>query len=238
MTEFSRSRLLLGDSIEKLYGSHIAVFGIGGVGSYTAEALARCGVGRLTLVDSDKVSISNINRQIIALQSTVGKYKTEVMRDRIADINPHAQILCKNIFFTEDTACEIDFSQFDYVVDAIDTVSSKILLAQICTQKSIPLISSMGTGNKLHPELFEICDINKTSVCPLARVMRRELKARGIKKLKVLYSKEIPLTPEYGNDDEEKGNCGRKAPASISFVPSCAGLMIAGEVVRSICGKQ
>ena len=235
MTEFSRSRLLLGDDIEKLYDAHVAVFGIGGVGSYVVEALARSGVGKLSLFDSVTVSTSNINRQLVALRSTVGKLKTRVAKERIADINPHAQVFEYPIFFTEENADTIDFSQFDYVVDAIDTVSSKILLVKLCEEKNIPIISSMGTGNKLDPTQFEICDISKTSVCPLARVMRRELKARGIKKLKVLYSKEEPITPKYTDDSEEKGNCGRKAPGSISFVPSCAGLIIAGEVIKDIC---
>ncbi len=235
MTEFSRSRLVLGDSIEKLYHAHVAVFGIGGVGSYVVEALARTGVGKLSLVDADTVSISNINRQLVALHSTVGKLKTSVAKERIADINPNAQVFEYPIFFTAENAKEIDFSQFDYVVDAIDTVSSKILLAQICAEKNIPIISSMGTGNKLDPTMFEICDISKTSVCPLARVMRRELKARGIKKLKVLYSKEEPITPQYDENSEEKGSLGRKAPGSVSFVPSCAGLIIAGEVIKDLC---
>ncbi len=236
MTDFSRTELVLGDSIQKLFCSHIAVFGIGGVGSYVAEALARCGVGKLTLVDSDNVSASNINRQIIALNSTVGKPKTSVMKDRIADINPDAQVFCHNMFFTAENADSMDFSQFDYVVDAIDTVSSKLLIAQICDKLNIPLISSMGTGNKLHPEMFKIADISKTSVCPLARVMRRELKLRGIKKLKVLYSEEIPIKPQYNENSEKKGS--GMAPGSISFVPSVAGLMIAGEVIRDICGKN
>jgi len=236
MTDFSRTELVLGDSIQKLFCSHIAVFGIGGVGSYVAEALARCGVGKLTLVDSDNVSASNINRQIIALNSTVGKPKTSVMKDLIADINPDAQVFCHNMFFTAENADCMDFSQFDYVVDAIDTVSSKLLIAQICDKLNIPLISSMGTGNKLHPEMFKIADISKTSVCPLARVMRRELKLRGIKKLKVLYSEEIPIKPQYNENSEKKGS--GMAPGSISFVPSAAGLMIAGEVVRDICGKN
>lgn len=235
MIEFSRSRLVLGDSIEKLYFAHVAVFGIGGVGSYVVEALARTGVGKLSLFDNDTVSVSNINRQLVALHSTVGKLKTAVAKERIADINPKAEVFEYPIFFTAGNAGDIDFSQFDYVVDAIDTVSSKILLAQICAEKNIPIISSMGTGNKLDPTQFEICDISKTSVCPLARVMRRELKQRGIKKLKVLYSKEEPITPQYDETSEEKGNMGRKAPGSISFVPSCAGLIIAGEVVKDLC---
>ncbi len=235
MTEFSRSRLVLGNSIEKLYGTHVAVFGIGGVGSYAVEALARTGVGKLSLIDADTVSISNINRQLVALHSTVGKLKTAVAKERIADINPKAQVIEYPIFFTAENAHKIDFSEFDYVVDAIDTVSSKILLAQLCAEKNIPIISSMGTGNKLDPTMFEICDISKTSVCPLARVMRRELKARGVRNLKVLYSKEEPITPQYDENSEEKGTGRRKAPGSVAFVPSCAGLIIAGEVIKDLC---
>ena len=235
MTEFSRSRLLLGDNIEKLYNAHVAVFGIGGVGSYVVEALARTGVGKFSLFDSDTVSVSNINRQLVALQSTVGRLKTSVAKERVADINPNAQVFEYPVFFTAENVDDIDFSQFDYVVDAIDTVSSKILLAKICQERNIPIISSMGTGNKLDPTRFEICDISKTSVCPLARVMRRELKNRGVKKLKVLYSKEEPIVPQYDENSEQKGNMGRKAPGSISFVPSCAGLIIAGEVIKDIC---
>lgn len=237
MKAFSRSRLLLGDGIEKLYDAHVAVFGIGGVGSYVVEALARTGVGTLSLFDSDTVSETNINRQLVALRSTVGKLKTEVAKERIADINPDCKVFSYPVFFTADNANDIDFDNFDYVVDAIDTVSSKILLAKICSDKNIPIISSMGTGNKLDATQFEIADINKTSVCPLARVMRRELKARGIKKLKVLYSKEIPITPEYPENAETKGAAGRLAPGSVAFVPSAAGLVIAGEVIKDICGK-
>ncbi len=238
MERFSRTRLLIGDSIEKVFGAHVAVFGIGGVGSYVCEALARCGVGKLTLVDSDRVSESNINRQIIALSSTVGILKTRVMKERILDINEKCEVVCHDVFVDAGNIGDFDFSQFDYVVDAIDTVSSKLLIIGKCYDMGIPIISSMGTGNKLDPSAFEITDISKTSVCPLARVMRRELRSRGIKKLKVLYSKEIPITPDYDDSSEEKGVCGRKAPASISFVPSAAGLIIAGEVIRDICNTH
>lgn len=232
---FSRSALLLGDDgIKKLSESHIAVFGVGGVGSYAVEALARTGVGKLSLFDSDTVSLTNINRQLIALHSTVGKYKTEAAKERIADINPECAVFEHRIFFTEETAGEIDFSEFDYVVDAIDTVSSKILLALICKEKNIPIISSMGTGNKLCPTQLEISDIYKTSECPLARVMRRELKCRGIKKLKVVYSREKPISPKYGKNAETKGSGNRPAPGSVAFVPSAAGLIIASEVVKDI----
>lgn len=235
MDTFSRSYLVLGESAKKLENCHVAVFGIGGVGSYTVEALARTGVGSLSLFDSDTVSRTNINRQLIALNSTVGREKTEVAKERILDINPNCKVFSYSVFFAKDNADTIDFSRFDYVVDAIDTVSSKILLAKICYEKNIPIISSMGTGNKLDPTRFEITDINKTSVCPLARVMRRELKERGIKKLKVLYSKEIPVKPDYKEDAEEKGITGRAAPGSVSFVPSVAGLIIAGEVIKDLC---
>lgn len=237
MDIFSRSKLVLGEGVQKLKNCHVAVFGVGGVGSYTVEALARTGVGAISLFDNDCVSSTNINRQLIALHSTVGRQKTEVAKERILDINPDCRVFSYPVFFTAENAHEFDFTQFDYVVDAIDTVSSKILLAQICTEKNIPIISSMGTGNKLDPTLFEIADINKTSVCPLARVMRKELKARGIKKLKVLYSKEIPVSPKYDETSETKGNMSRYAPGSVSFVPSVAGLIIAGEVIKDLCRR-
>lgn len=222
--QFSRTVTLLGeDSLKRLKNSHVAVFGVGGVGGFTVEALARCGVGKLTLFDSDNVAESNINRQIIALHSTVGKKKTEVMRERIKDINPDAEVICYNVFYLPENADEYDLSQYDYIVDAIDTVSAKLELITRATKNNVPIISSMGTGNKIDPTQFEITDINKTSVCPLARVMRRELKARGVKKLKVVYSKE---QPRQGNG---------RIPASCSFVPSVAGLIIASEVVKDIC---
>jgi tRNA A37 threonylcarbamoyladenosine dehydratase len=235
MDIFSRSRLVLGDGFDKLKSSHVAVFGIGGVGSYAAEALARTGVGTLSLFDSDTVSTTNINRQLIALHSTVGKLKTAVCAERIHDINPEAEVFEYPVFFTKENADNFDFCRFDYVVDAIDTVSSKILLAEICNQKNIPLISCMGTGNKLDPTRFEVTDITKTSECPLARVMRRELKKRGIPNLRVVYSKEPPINPDYPKDAELKG--AGYAPGSIAFVPSVAGLIIAGEVIKDICKK-
>jgi tRNA A37 threonylcarbamoyladenosine dehydratase len=238
MDVFSRSRLVLGDGAEKLKNCHVAVFGVGGVGSYTVEALARTGIGKISLFDSDTVSETNINRQLIALHSTVGKLKTEVAKERIKDINPDCEVFSYPVFFTAENESDFDFTKFDYVVDAIDTVSSKILLAKICTENNIPIISSMGTGNKLDPTKFEIADINKTSVCPLARVMRKELKARGIKKLKVLYSKEIPVSPKYNEQYETKGNMSRYAPGSVAFVPSVAGLIIAGEVIKDLCGNS
>lgn len=231
-----RTAMLIGkDGVEKLKNSHVAVFGIGGVGSFAAEALARAGVGRLDLFDDDTVSESNINRQLIALCSTVGRYKTEVMKERILDINPSATVNAVNCFYTAENADEYDLSQYDFVIDAIDTVTSKLLLITRAAAAKTPLISSMGTGNKLHPEMLEISDIYKTSVCPLARVMRRELKTRGIKKLPVLYSREEPRTPL---DYEDTGDTGthkkRQTPASISFVPSAGGLIIAGYVVREL----
>lgn len=231
-TADSRTRRLLGDeNMQTLRQAHIAIFGIGGVGGYVCEALARCGVGALDLIDSDAVSLSNLNRQILALHSTVGRDKVEVMRERIADIDPSVQVRTYKTFFTPENADTFDFSQYTYVVDAIDTVSGKIELAVRCHEAGVPLISSMGAGNKLHPELFELADICKTSVCPLARVMRTELRKRGIPHLKVVYSKEIPQKPADGVTPEERG---RHLPASISFTPSAAGLILAGAVVRDI----
>lgn len=231
MSEFERSEMLLGtNALEKLKSSSVAVFGIGGVGSYVCEALARCSVGNMTLIDNDKVSQSNINRQLIALNSTIGRYKTEVMSQRIKDINQSANVNVFNIFYTSENAHEIDLSQFDYVIDAIDTVSSKLYLIELCKKNNIRIISSMGTGNKLDPSLFTISDISKTHTCPLARVMRKELKNRGINSLKVLWSSEKPIIPLFSDDTSNK----RQTPGSVSFVPSFAGLMIAGEVIKDI----
>ncbi len=232
---FSRSSLLLSEEgMNKLKNSHVAVFGIGGVGGHICEALTRCGVGEITIVDADTVSESNINRQIVALHSTVGRLKTEVFKERALDINPNIKINDRAVFFEEKTLDLFDFSAFDYVADAIDTVTSKLLLAKICSEKSIPIISSMGTGNKLNPALFEICDISKTSVCPLARVMRSELRKAGIKHLKVLYSKEEPIKVY----ESEARHSGRPSPGSVSFVPSVAGLMIAGEIIKDLCKEK
>lgn len=229
MEEFIRTQMLIGEgSVSALKEKNVIIFGIGGVGSYCAEAIARCGVGSITLVDNDTVSVSNINRQLIALHSTVGKYKTEVMRDRILDINPECNVKCENIFYTDRK--EIDISEYDYIVDAIDTVSSKLALICEASGLNIPIISSMGTGNKLDASRFAIADISKTSVCPLARVMRKELKERGIKKLKVLFSDEAPLVPTISMSDGSR----RQIPASIAFVPSVAGLLIAGEVIKDL----
>ena len=223
---YQRTRSLIGiEAIEKLKKSHVAVFGLGGVGGYTVEALARAGVGKLTLIDNDTVNESNLNRQIVALRSTVGLKKTEAFEMRIRDINPEAVVFKKDIFFLPETKNEIDFSCFDYVVDAIDTVSGKIAIIEKSKEADVPVISSMGTGNKLDPTAFKVADISKTSTCPLARVMRYELKKRGIKNVKVLYSTEEPVI--HGN----------RTPASISFVPSVAGLIIAGEVIIDIIKK-
>ena len=233
MNQFSRTEWLIGkEGVEKLKASHLAVFGLGGVGSYAVEALCRSGVGIFTLVDNDTVSLTNLNRQLIATQDTIGKYKTEVSKERILSINPDAKVILKTEFYTPES--KFDFSGITYIVDAIDTVTSKLHLIETANKLNIPIISSMGTGNKLDPTRLEVTDISKTSVCPLARVMRRELKQRGISHLKVVYSKEEPLTPQYDDTAEEKGTSGRKAPGSIAFVPSVAGLILAGEVVKDI----
>ena len=230
MEILSRTENLIGKAaVEKLRCAQVAVFGIGGVGGYVVEALARAGVGALDLVDNDKVSLSNINRQIIALHSTVGAWKTEVAAQRVKDINPEITVRTHNLFFLPETAEQFDFSGIDYVVDAIDTVSGKIALIERAKGANIPVISSMGTGNKLNPTAFEVADITKTSVCPLARVMRRELKKRGIEHVKVVYSKEEPLSSGAVNEET-----GKAIPASISFVPSVAGLIIAGEVIKDL----
>ena len=228
---YERTRLLVGDNaIEKLKNTRVAIFGIGGVGGYVAEALARSGVGSLALFDNDKVSVTNINRQIIALNSTVGKYKTEVMAERIKDINPECAVTTFNIFYDLENAKDYDLSAYDYVIDAIDSVKSKIELIRRATLADTPIISAMGAGNKMDPTAFQISDISKTSVCPLARVVRRELKAIGINHLKVCYSKEIPLTPLSSNEDSSK----RVTPGSTAFCPSVMGLIIASEVVKDL----
>jgi len=234
INEFSRTELLLGEEkLNKLKNSTVAVFGVGGVGGYVAEALARSGVGHIVLVDNDVVSLTNINRQIIALHSTIGMPKTEVMASRIKDINPDADIVVHNCFYLPETSGEFDFSKYDYVVDAIDTVSGKIQLVMQAKECGTPIICSMGAGNKLDPTAFEVADIYKTSVCPLARVMRYELKKRGVKKLKVVYSKEKPITPLENVECDETSKKG--TPGSVAFVPSVAGLIIASEVVKDLC---
>ena len=242
MGQYDRTALVIGDEgIEKLKKSRVAVFGIGGVGSYTVEALARAGVGTIAIYDNDTVSESNINRQLIALHSTVGRKKTEVMAERIADINPDIKVIANDIFYSAENANIFNPKDFDYVVDAIDTVSSKLLLIERCEKTNTPIISCMGTGNHLDPSKFAIADISKTSVCPLARVMRLELKKRGIKKLKVLYSTEQPIKPETDEklleEEKQKGSSRRQIPGSISFVPSVAGLMIAGEVIKQLARR-
>ena len=228
-----RSAMLFGEEgLLKLRRSRVAVFGVGGVGGTAAEALARGGVGRLTLVDGDVVSLSNLNRQIAALHSTVGKPKAEVMAARLRDIDPEIDVTPRVEFFTAETADRFDFAAFDYVVDAIDTVSAKILLIQKAVEAGVPVISAMGAGNKLHPERFEAADLDKTSVCPLARVMRKELGRRGIRHLRVVYSREEPVKTGAGRDPET----GRATPGSASFVPGAAGLLLAGEVICALAG--
>lgn len=231
--EFSRAELLLGsDAIDRLRHAHVAVFGIGGVGSFAAEALARAGVGTLTLIDNDDVSLTNRNRQLIALSSTLGQPKVEVMRARILDINPNAAVHALQMFYTPEST--LDLKQFDYIIDAIDTVTAKLFLIKQCAQQNVPLICSMGTGNKLDPTQFTVSDIYKTSVCPLARVIRQECKKRHIKKLKVVYSREEARTPLPS--DEQKGTAGRAVPGSVSFVPPVAGMILAGEVIKDLTG--
>ncbi len=222
--QYTRTELLLGEEgVGKLKQAKVAVFGIGGVGGYVVEALARSGVGSFVLVDNDTVNITNINRQIIATHDTIGRYKTEVMKERILSINPEADVEVRNCFFLPENQNEFDFSQYSYVVDAVDTVTAKIELVIKSQEAGVPVISSMGAGNKLDAAAFEVADIYKTSVCPLAKVMRRELKKRNVKHLKVVYSKEEPIKHEAG-----------RLPGSIAFVPSVAGLIIAGEVVKDL----
>lgn len=226
MDIFSRTERLIGeDALRKLQNSNIIIFGLGGVGSYTAEALARSGIGKMTVVDKDTVDITNINRQLYALRSTVGKPKAEVAKARILDINPECEITAIQKMYLPENSEDFNLSQYDYIIDAIDNVTAKIDLAVKAEQLGIPIISSMGTGNKLDPAAFKVSDIYKTSVCPLCRVMRTQLKKRGVKKLKVVYSEEMPKTD------------GERTPASISFVPPAAGLIIAGEVIRDITEK-
>ena len=232
--EFSRAALLLGDSaIEKLSHSRVALFGLGGVGGYALEALARAGVGELHLIDNDCFSLSNLNRQILATQKTVGRPKVEAAKERVLDINPQARVFTYPMFYTPETQDQLDFKQFDYVIDAIDTVSGKLALIQQAFQNSVPVISCTGTGNKLDPTAFQVTDISKTTMCPLARVMRRELGKRGIKHMKVVYSQEEPLTP-VGWEEEAAALGKRQIPGSVSFVPGAAGLILAGEVIKDL----
>ena len=233
--QFARTALLIGeDALDRLQKSRVAVFGIGGVGGYTVEALARSGVGALDLIDNDTVSITNLNRQIIALHSTVGQYKVDVAAARIHDINPQAVLHTHTVFYTPETQSLFDFTQYDYVIDAIDTISGKIALVMQAQAAGTPIICSMGAGNKLDPTAFEVADIYQTSVCPLARVMRRELRARGVKKLKVVYSREEARTPLPSDETPPEGR--RQIPGSVSFVPTVAGFILAGEVVRDLAG--
>lgn len=225
---YTRTEMLLGkEGVEKIKAAHVAVFGVGGVGGFAIEALARAGVGKITLIDSDTVSPSNINRQIIATSKTVGRYKTEVAGERIREINPECAVNCLNLFYSEESTGGIDLSSFDYVIDAIDSVRAKLFLIEGATRLGVPIISSMGTGNKLDPTRFTVTDISKTHTCPLAKVIRTELKKRGITHLKVLFSDELPTKPD-----------GQRVPGSVSFVPSVAGLIIGGEVIKDIVGIQ
>lgn len=247
LTQFSRTELLFGkEAMDKLAGSKVAVFGIGGVGGYVCEALVRSGVGAFDLIDDDKVCLTNLNRQIIATMSTVGKYKTDVMKDRMLDINPKVDVEVHKCFFLPENADDFPWDSYDYVVDAVDTVTAKIALVMKCKEKNIPIISSMGAGNKLDGSQFKVADIYKTKVCPLAKVMRRELKKRGVKKLKVVYSEEIPTRPIEDMAISCRNNCicppgaehkcteRRDIPGSVAFVPSVAGLIIAGEVAKDL----
>ncbi len=230
--QFSRSELIYGkEACDRLYKASAAVFGVGGVGGYAAEALVRMGIGRLDIIDNDRISVTNLNRQIIALHSTIGEYKVDAAKRRFLDINPDIDLRTYNVFYTPETAGQFDFGEYDYIVDAIDSVTGKIELVMQAQKSGTPIICSMGAGNKTHPEMFEVTDIYKTSVCPLARVMRTELRKRGIKKLKVVYSKEPPIKP--GESSEDKG-ARRALPGSTAFVPGAVGLIIAGEVVNGI----
>ena len=236
MDAFSRTALLLGsDAMEKLKAARVAVFGLGGVGGYVVEALARSGVGALELVDHDTISLTNINRQLLATHSTLGMSKAQAARQRVLEINPECNAVARELFFLPDTAEQFDFGSYDYVVDAIDTVTGKLELVRAAQAVGTPIISSMGTGNKLDPSKFQIADISKTSVCPLARIMRKECAKRGIKKLKVLFSTEDPIPSDPAAISLEELPEGRRAlPGSVAFVPSVAGLMIAGEVIRDL----
>lgn len=250
LNQFSRTELLLGkEAMNKLENSRVAVFGIGGVGGYVCEALVRSGVGTFDLIDDDKVCLTNLNRQIIATRKTVGQYKTEVMRDRILDINPKADVRIHNCFYFPENAADFDFSEYDYVVDAVDTVTAKIELIMRAKEAGTPVISSMGAGNKLDASAFRVADIYKTKVCPLAKVMRRELKKRGVKKLKVVYSEEQPIRPIEDMAISCRSHCicppgathkcteRRDIPGSVAFVPSVVGLIIAGEVIKDLTAE-
>lgn len=236
LDQFSRTELLLGrEGLERLARARVAVFGLGGVGGYAAEALARSGVGTLDLIDSDRVSLTNLNRQILATRRTLGQYKADAARDRVLEINPEAVVHARKVFYGPETAGEFVFAQYDYVVDAIDTVTGKLALIEQALEAGTPIISCMGAGNKLDPTAFRVADIYETSVCPLARVMRKELRRRGVRRLKVVYSQEIPRTPEGELYQESlAGEVRRQVPGSVAFVPAAAGLILAGEVVKDL----
>ncbi|MCR5609547.1 MAG: tRNA threonylcarbamoyladenosine dehydratase [Lachnospiraceae bacterium] len=251
LNQFSRTQLLFGeDSMKKLENSRVAVFGVGGVGGYVCEALVRSGVGHFDIIDDDKVCLTNINRQIIATRKTVGKYKVDVMEERMSDINPKVEVNKYKCFFLPENADDFPFDKYDYVVDAVDTVTAKIELVMKCKKEGVPIISSMGAGNKLEASAFKVSDIYKTKMCPLAKVMRHELKKRGVEKLKVVYSEEKPTRPLEDMSISCRSNCicppgaerkctdRRDIPGSVAFVPSVAGLIIAGEVVKDITGKR
>ena len=251
LNQFSRTQLLLGEeAMKKLSESRVAVFGVGGVGGYACEALVRSGVGHFDLIDDDKVCLTNINRQIIATRKTVGKYKTDVMKERMLEINPEVDVTIHKCFFLPENADEFPFSEYDYVIDAVDTVTAKLELVMKCRELNVPIISSMGAGNKLDASAFRVADIYKTKMCPLAKVMRRELKKRGVKKLKVVYSEEKPTRPIEDMSVSCRTNCicppgathkcteRRDIPGSVAFVPSVAGLIIAGEVVKDLTGVR
>ena len=250
LTQFSRTELLLGkEAMEQLSKARVAVFGVGGVGGYACEALVRSGIGAFDLIDDDKVCLTNLNRQIIATRKTVGKYKTDVMKERMLEINPDVDVAIHKCFFLPENADEFPFEEYDYIIDAVDTVTAKIELVMKAQEKNVPIISSMGAGNKLDASMFQVADIYKTKVCPLAKVMRRELKKRGVKKLKVVYSEEIPTRPIEDMAISCRTNCicppgaehkcteRRDIPGSVAFVPSVAGLIIAGEVVKDLIRK-
>ncbi|MCI6432495.1 MAG: tRNA threonylcarbamoyladenosine dehydratase [Oliverpabstia sp.] len=238
LSQFSRTELLIGkEGMERLSNSRVAVFGVGGVGGYTVEALARSGIGELDLIDNDQVALTNLNRQIIATTKTLGRDKVDVAKERVLEINPDAKVNIYKKFYLPETKEEFDFTKYDYVVDAIDTVSGKIALVEQAKEAGVPIISSMGAGNKLDPTAFRVADIYKTSVCPLAKVMRRELKKRGIRKLKVVYSEEMPIVPEKNAEMEQaEPTQKRQVPGSVAFVPSVVGLIIAGEVIKDLAG--
>ncbi len=243
-TQFERTKLLIGEeSLEKLKNARVAIFGVGGVGGYVCEALVRSGIGSFDLIDSDTVCLSNLNRQIIATHSSVGKYKVDVMRDRMLDINPEVNVKVYKCFFLPENAHEFPFAEYDYVVDAVDTVTAKIELVMKCQEEGVPIISSMGTGNKMEASAFKVTDIYKTKMCPLAKVMRYELKKRGVKKLKVVYSEEIPLNPmvrslEVAANADKTVASKRSTPGSLAFVPPVSGMIIAGEVVKDLTGQK